>query len=284
MKSKLKRICVTILGTFFMAAGVTLFLEPMDMVTGGVTGLAIIVKDATGSIWNGGIPLWITNAICNVLLFTAGYFVLGKKYLKKTIFATVIFTIFLSLIPEIDLVKGDYILATVFGSMTCGIGFGLVFSTGSSTGGTDMLAAMIHKQWRAVSLAHILLAIDGCIVVIGGIIYGATSVLYAVITVYLTTRIMNAVLEGMKFAKMAWIISDQYKEISQEVLYSLDRGGTVLDAEGMYSNDEKKMLVCVVSSKELIELMDIVDKYDKNAFMIVSDVREVRGEGFRPFQ
>lgn len=269
-----------IMGVFLMAIGTNMFYDPTSMVTGGVTGLAIIIKGMTGHIISGGIPIWFTNIFVNILLFIGSYRILGKEFLKKTIFTTVMFSVALYVVPVIDVTQGDYLLAAVFGAVFSGVGIGFVFSVSSSTGGTDVLGAILHKYFRHYGIAQIIMVVDGAVVLLGAMVYGLEAALYATIAVYLTSKVMDGVLEGFKFAKLAFIISDNYTEIADAIMKDMRRGVTGLSARGMYSNAEKQMLVCAVSQKEIIVLMDIVNKNDPRAFMIVTDAREVLGEGF----
>lgn len=284
IKTKVSHYLLIIIGTFLMAASVNLVYDPLDMVTGGVTGLAIVIKKIT-SVWiKGGVPIWLTNLLLNIPLFLAAWLVRGKTFLKNTFFATISLTVALYIVPTFDIVYQDYLLAAVFGGVLGGIGLGLVFMTLSSTGGTDLLAMVLHKFMPYYTVPQILTVIDGLIVFAGVISFGLTKALYAIIAVYITTKVSDSLLEGLKFAKMAYIISDHYEEIAQMILKDLDRGVTGISATGMYSNKEKKMLFCVVSKKEIVELTDIVAKIDPKAFIIVSDAREVMGEGFREYR
>lgn len=273
-----------IMGTFLMAAAVNLVFEPLEMVTGGVSGLAIIIKNFT-SLWiDGGIPIWLSNIILNVPLFIGAYLLKGKTFLRNTLFATVSLTLGLYFVPRVNIVYQDYLLASVFGGIVTGAGLGLVFSTQSSTGGTDLLSMLINKFKPYYSVPQILTIVDGIIVIGGAISFGVSKALYAIIAVYITAKVSDGILEGLKFAKMAYIISDRYDEIAKRILDDLDRGVTGLSATGMYSSQDKKMLLCVVSKKEIIELTELVAEIDKKAFIIVSDVREVMGEGFREYR
>lgn len=280
MRIKANQTLVMIFGVVLMAIGINLFFDPTNMVTGGVTGIAIIIKGLTRNWIAGGVPLWFTNLFINIFLFMGSYKILGKDFLKKTIFATIMFSIALYFVPVIDIAKGDFLLASVFGGFFCGIGLGLVFSASSSTGGTDVLAAIVNRYFRDYTVAQIIMVIDGIVVIFGAIVYGIDVTLYAVIAVYITSKMMDAILEGLKFAKLALIISERYDEIAQMILKDMGRGLTALPAKGMYSNVERQMLVCAVSKKEITMLMDIVSKNDPKAFMIVTDAREVLGEGF----
>jgi uncharacterized membrane-anchored protein YitT (DUF2179 family) len=282
--SKLNHYIILTLGTILMALSINLVYEPLEMVTGGVTGLAIVIKKVS-SLWiKDGIPIWLTNIILNIPLLIAAVLVRGKTFLKNTLYATVSLSIAIYIIPTYDIVYQDYLLASVFGGLIGGVGLGLVFVTLSSTGGTDLLAMIINKYKPYYSVPQILIVIDGIIVLAGVISFGVTKALYAIIAVYITTKVSDGILEGLKFAKMAYVISDYYDEIAQQIMKDLDRGVTGVSATGMYSNKDKKMLFCVVSKKEIVELTEIVAKIDPRAFIIVSDVREVMGEGFREYR
>lgn len=275
------RYGLLLLGTLLIAVSVNLVYDPMGMVTGGVTGLAIAIKYLTGLVFEEGIPVWVTNIICNIPLFIAAFLILGKKTLGRTLFATVSLTIFIGLLPVKALFSEDLLLAAVFGGAIGGIGMGLVLLSMATTGGTDLLCMLIHAKKKHLSVPTLLLFVDGGVVLLGVFVFGINKALYAVIAVYITSKISDSILEGLKFAKMAYIISDNYIEIAQEIMSVLDRGVTGLNATGMYSNADKKMLFCVVSKKEMVEVLDIVNKKDKRAFVIISDAREVMGEGFR---
>lgn len=280
MNVKIKNYVLIFLGTILMAVATNMVFEPMNMVTGGISGIGIVIKNATAHWIPGGVSLWITNALLNVPLFIMAGMVKGKKFIMQTLFATVCFTVALSIVPSFPIIRDDYLLAAVFGGTVMGAGLGLVLMAGTSTGGTDLLGIIIQSFLRHYSVAQILFAIDSCIVLVGAMVFGMTSALYAVITIFITSKVMETILEGIKYGKLAFIISDQYLQIADEILHVMNRGATSISITGMYSNDDKKMLLCVVSPKEIVEIMDITQKNDPSAFLIVTDVREVMGEGF----
>lgn len=286
MKIRANKYLVMFLGTLLMAIGVNMFFEPTHMVTGGVSGLAIIIKSLTAgmlSICPKGIPLWFTNLFINIFLFLGSYKILGREFFNNTVVGTVMYSVSLYIIPIIDLARGDFLLAAIFGGAFSGVGLGLIFSAGGSTGGTDLLAAITHKHLKHYTVAQQIMVFDGMVVCGGAVMYGINVALYAIVAVYITSKMMDAIMEGLKFAKMAVVISDKYKEIADGVLHEMGRGITAIPAKGMYSNDEKNMLICAVGKKEITALMDIVDKNDPRAFMIVTDAREVLGEGFSEY-
>lgn len=262
------------LGTAIMAFAIKNIYDPVNMVTGGVSGLAIIFKE----LW--GAPLWLTNTLLNVPLFGAAYFIMGWKFIKRTLFATVLLSAFLYVLPEIDLTGSDMLLSTLFGGILSGVGTGLVFLGGCTTGGTDMLAVLIQRAMPYYTVAQVMQVLDGLIVAVGAMLFGIPAALYAMIAIFCLGKVTDGIIEGLKFSKQAYIISDRYDEIAQAIMSRMGRGVTSLEARGMYSGQEKKVLFCVVSKKEIVQLRQIAAEFDPKAFMIVNDAREVFGEGF----
>lgn len=280
LNPKVKDILFVIAGTFLVSIAINMVYDPLGMVTGGVTGIAIVIKSLTADLMPGGIPIWLTNIIINVPLFLAAIRVKGKKYILRTAFAFLCLTVFLYLVPAKQLIEGDFIIASVVGGVLMGAGMGLIFSAMFTTGGTDLLCALIHEKKKYYSMPKLLAIVDGMVVLLGVFVFGLERAVYAIIAVYLASKISDAIMDGMKFAKVAFIISDHYEEIAADIMKDLNRGVTCFDITGMYSNQKKKMLYCVVAKKEIVELTDLVHRRDTNAFITVSDAREVMGEGF----
>ncbi len=271
-------VCVQYLliitGAFIMGFAVKNMYDPVGLVTGGVSGIAIIIKDRAG------IPLWLTNTVLNIPLFLAAWKLEGFSFIKRTAVATGALSLSLYIIPELNILSEDILLASLFGGAVSGIGTGLVFLFGATTGGTDMLAALIRRGMRHYSISQIMQVLDGIIVMAGASLFGLNRALYACIAIFVVTKMSDGILEGMKFSKQAIIISDKSEEIAQAILNCLERGVTALDATGMYSGQKRGMLFCVVSRKEIIRLRELAWEIDPKAFVIMSDVREVLGEGF----
>lgn len=268
------------MGTGIMALAIQCIFEPIGLVTGGFSGIAIIMRKMTAGIVEGGVPLWLTNLALNVPVFIAALIIKGRKFLGRTVIGTVLLSFWLYVIPQVDLTQGDYMLSAVFGGVITGIGIGFVLLAKATTGGTDMVSALIQKYVRHYSVVQILQVIDGMVVLAGLYVFGLKPALYAIVAIFITSKVSDALMEGMKYSKAAFIITDYYKEIADAIMTQLDRGLTGLDATGMYSGDKKTVLYCVVSKKEIVELKDIVAKIDPKAFVIVTDAREVFGEGF----
>ncbi len=264
-----------IAGAFIMGFAIKNIYDPLNLVTGGVSGLAIVIKSKVG------VPLWLTNTLLNIPLFLASYRIKGWRFIKRTLVSTVSLSLSLYVIPEMMIMPADDILlSALFGGVISGVGSGMVFMTQATTGGTDMLAALLQKIMPHYSVPQIMQVLDAAIVLTGAAVFGIRPTLYALIAIYAVTRMSDGILEGLKFSKMVYIISDRYEEIAGTIMEEIDRGVTGLRAEGMYSGSDKMMLCCVVSRKEISQIKEIVREYDPRAFVIVSDVREVLGEGF----
>ena len=263
-----------ILGTAIMAVAIKMIYDPVSLVTGGVTGLGIIMKELIG------IPLWLTNTMLNIPLFVAAFLVKGWKFISRTVVATLALSFFLYVLPDINLGMEDVLLSALFGGVVSGIGTGLVFMARSTTGGTDLAAAVIQNYLRHFSVAQIMQVLDGLVVLAGAWIFGLDFALCAIIAVVVVAKVTDSILEGMHYSKVAFVISDKSDEIADAIMTDLERGVTGINGTGMYSGNAKNVLFCVVSQKELVQVKDIVSKIDPRSFVIVTDAREVLGEGF----
>lgn len=269
-----------IVGTALMSVAINSVFDMSGMVTGGFSGIAILVKQWTEGIIPGGMPLWITNMGLNIPLFLIGMKIGGFNFVKKALVGEVCLSFWLAVLPAFDIAGSDLLLAAVYGGVIQGIGIGLVFLGRGTTGGTDMMAALLQLKLRHYSIAQIMQFIDGAIVLIGMYVFGVQKALYAIIAVFLVTKVSDSMIEGLKFSKQAYIITSKPEEISKEIMEKLDRGVTGINGKGMYSRQDKLLLYCVVGRKEIVPLKELVDEIDPDAFVIVSDVREVLGEGF----
>lgn len=277
---KIRPFLLIAVGTLLMSFAYISIYDSTSMVTGGFTGIAIIVKHQSTFLVEGGIPLWITTFALNIPVFIIAYVVKGKQFVGRTIFATIFLTVYLAILPKFSLTKSDLLLSAVFGGVFNGAGIAMVLMSYSTTGGTDLIASIIQHYIKHYSIATIMQILDGAIVIIGAFIFGIEKSLYAVIAIYVTTLVSDRVIDGLKFAKGIYIISEKYEQISQCIMDEIGRGVTILKGTGKYSNKERPVIFCVVSKKQSIELKRITQDADPNAFIIVSDVREVMGEGF----
>ncbi len=283
-KMKLSYFLLIIVGTAGVAFAVQCMYDPCGLVTGGFSGVAIIIKSLTEHIVPGGVPLWLTNLLLNIPVFIVAYIKMGKRFIGRTLFGTVMLSVWLYILPVIDLTQGDMLLVALFGGVFSGAGMGMVLRANATTGGTDMVAALIQLKIRHYNVAQIMQILDGAIVIFGFFVFGLRPSLYAIVAIFVTTKVSDAILEGFKYSKAAYIITDKYEEVAKVLMEELDRGATGLKATGMYTGKDRCVLYCVVSKKQIVTLKEIVVNIDPKAFVIVSDVREVLGEGFLDYK
>lgn len=283
-KMKFSYFLLIIVGTAGVAFAVQCMYDPCGLVTGGFSGIAIIIKSLTEHIIPGGVPLWLTNLLLNIPVFIVAYIKMGKRFIGRTLFGTVMLSAWLYILPVIDLTQGDMLLVALFGGVFSGAGMGMVLRANATTGGTDMVAALIQLKIRHYNVAQIMQILDGAIVILGFFVFGLRPSLYAIVAIFVTTKVSDAILEGFKYSKAAYIITDKYEEVAKVLMEELDRGATGLKATGMYTGKDRCVLYCVVSKKQIVTLKEIVVNIDPKAFVIVSDVREVLGEGFLDYK
>ena len=280
-QKKLAEYLLIVAGTAVIAVSLQFFLDPDGMVPGGFTGIAIIVKELTKGIVPDGVPLWVTNLVLNVLMVPIVLKINGWDFAKRTVVGSLLLSFWLAVIPYVQLMEEpDLFLTSVFGGVSMGIGVGLVFLGKGTTGGTDMCGAILHHFFPYISLPKLMQLLDVVITSVGIMVFGIRIALYSIIVVYLTAKISDRIMEGSTSAKMLYIISDQSALIAEKIIEKLGRGVTGLQGRGMYTNQDKTILICVISPREIARIKDVVLEADSRAFVIVNDSREVLGEGF----
>ena len=272
-----------ILGTALLAFAINQIFAPANMVTGGVSGLAIVLEEAIWQSADVRIPIWVFNAVLNVHLFVMGFVTLGWDAMKRSLAGTIFLTVFLAIIPEQGLGLGDSLLTAVFGGVISGVGTGLIFSANGSTGGTDLLALVLTKRFRSMKVTQLLLIIDGLIVLVGAWMFGLTTALYTVIAIYTVSVASDRVLKGFHDAMAVYVISGGSRRIAGRIMENLERGVTKMSVTGAWSGEDKEMLFCVIGKRQLPQVKDIIMEIDENAFVVVTEANEVLGEGFRKF-
>lgn len=274
-----KDVSLFIIGSIIYALSVNVFTAPNKIAPGGITGIATMIN------YVAGLPIGMTGLVFNVPIFIWAIVEIGYKLVGKTIFATVLSSVAIDLVGKfLPTYTGEKILAAIFGGLLEGIGLSLVFMGGGTTGGTDLIARLLRKRFRNLSMGKIMLGIDLIIIVTSVFVYGSIeSALYAVITIFVSTRLIDTILYGTDIGtgKILFIISEKNDEIAQDILNDMERGVTVLKSRGAYSGRDGNVLLCAVSRYEVIKVKDIIRSYDKNAFIIIGDAGEISGEGFR---
>ena len=272
-----------LLGTTLLALAINWFLSPSGLVTGGISGTSIIVEEVTSNVFGVGVPLWVTNICLNIPLFLISIKQRGFKFAQKSLYSVLWLSValwFTGFFPNPFLTTGDLLLPAIFGGALIGAAIGLVIQAGGTTGGTDMLASIIKFKNPSFPITQLMLMIDGIIILCGFFIFGQEKAMYAVIAVFITSKVISNIIEGVHYAKAAFIISAHSDKIAKEIMEKIPRGVTGLKATGMYSKSDKEVLYVVVSQKEIMRLRDLVRDIDPKAFVTIADVKEVLGEGF----
>lgn len=257
-----------------MGLAVKMIFDTSGLVTGGVSGIAVILQ----KILN--IPMWLTNIVINVPLFIYGFRTLERRVLWDSFYANFIFTLAIGLLPDINPVGNDIFLSAIAGGFIMGTGLGIILSCDATSGGADLAAYMIQKKSKRIKTVWIIFIIDAIIIALGTPVFGIPSSIYGVISVFTISFVSEKIVDGPAVSRTAYIISRNSIEIAAIINRRLERGVTGIKVMGMYENKEKIMLVCVARKREIHKIVEIVEEADKQAFMWIGDAREVMGEGF----
>lgn len=292
-KEWFKVYSLIVVGTFIMAAGFVLFINPYKIVPGGVYGIAIVIHYLTEgafTFWPLGIPIGLLGLVMDIPLTLMGMKILGPRFGVKTIVGFILTASFMDLLTWFigrndPLELGDQILlASIFGGVMIGFGLGLIFRSRATSGGTDIVAMIINK-YTGLPLGQLLIIVDSVIVLIGLAAFGDWKIpLYSWIVIFITGKVIDITLRGISYEKTMFIISDKHEEIRQKIIVDLDRGGTMFVGKGMYSEQEKNMIYTNVSRREYQILKDYIRQIDPDAFVTVIDANEILGHGFKPLK
>ena len=275
-------ILALVAGSALYAGAVNLFTVPNNIAPGGVTGIATIFNHLFG------LPIGTMILIINIPLFLIGAKVMGFRFLGKTAVATVLVSVFIDVsAPFIDrfAYTSDSLLASVYGGVLSGAGLAIIFLRGGTTGGTDILARVIHRYKPHFSMGRLILILDAIIITGAGIAYRSVdSALYAVIVIFASSVVIDRVLFGADAGKAVYVMSKKSEEITKAIMERMGRGVTLLDGHGAYTGQKKTIILCVVRKHETTRLRRLVDEIDPDAFMLISGAGEVLGEGFKSLE
>ncbi|WP_425058460.1 hypothetical protein SCACP_31120 [Sporomusa carbonis] len=267
------------LGTVITALALNIFLIPNKVAAGGVSGLATVFHHAFG------FPVGMTMLALNVPLFLASVKILGTRFGINTLYGAAVLSAAVDLTaPYTPVLTSDLLLNSLYGGVVSGVGMGLVFKFRGTTAGTDLAAAIINKL-TGISVGQALLGVDFFVITLAGIMFKSAELsLYALISLFVTTQIIDLVQEGPSAAKAFFIMSCSPDAVSDAIMTELGRGVTLLAGCGAYTKSERNVVFCVVSTSEVSRLKDLVYRIDRQAFVIVADAHEVLGEGFGSYQ
>ena len=272
---------IIFVGATLTAFGTKYIFDPAGLVTGGVSGLSIIIRQLSETWLPFTIPLWLSSILLNVPIFAFAAVTSGLRSILRTGAVWLIMTVELYFFPDCTLFPdSNLLLICVYGAVVYGAAVGLLISARATSGGTDLLAYTLHRYFRHINLGRMIQIIDGLIVVAGAIVFSVEHTLFAVICVYLTGRVTDYIINTGRSAKAALIISRQSDKIAAGIMRDLNRGVTGLSGTGMFTGEDKKVLLCICSKRDIVSIKDIVRECDPEAFVVVADAAEVMGEGF----
>ena len=265
-----------IVGSIIYAASFRFFIYPNDVVLGGVVGIATILNYLTD------IPVGVMTIVFNIPLFIFSWRHLGLKFLISSLIAMLISSTLMDLMENIHFVATtDPLLASTFGGVIKGLGLGLIYSTTATVGGTDIIAKFLRKKYQHINFSTFILIMDVFIFLIFALLFGKLdSAMYSAICMFITTHVIDLILYGAVNSKVCYIITDESVALKEAITGKLRRGVTYIHGEGAWSGQQKNIILCVIKRSQIVELRKLVRDIDSNAFMIVSDSREVFGKGF----
>lgn len=274
VRAEMKNVLLILVGLIFCALGFNLFLIPNNIAAGGFTGIAQLINSVTG------FPVGTIALILNVPLFLVSMKSLGLRFGVRSLAATIGFSLLLDNL-HVPVITHDLWLSTVYGGLVSGLGFGLILRGSATTGGTDMLASLIHRLIPSIRVSVGMFIIDGLVILASAFVYDTAAAMYALICILISNVVIDFVLEGPNSSHSFFIISDKSDEIASRIMQELDRGVTGLEGMGMYSHQHKRVLLCVVSRMETVTLRRIVFSVDPKAFVISAKAHDTYGEGFK---
>lgn len=277
MKGPVRKLVDTlfiIVGSFIMAISFNMFFVPNQIAPGGVSGLSVIVE-----AWLGIEPAY-TQWMLNIPLFVLGFWLLGRDYGIRSLLGSIILPLFVYLTSDWMVPTTNMLLASIYGGIGVGIGMGIVYRGRGSTGGLTILAQIVQK-YSGLSFSFSVVLLDALVITSAALVLTLEQALYALIGLYVTGKVIDAIELGFNFTKVAYIISDHTEPITKAILQDLDRGLTKLDGKGGYTGEDRTVLMVVVGQSEIQRLKTVVQSVDPNAFVIISNAHEVLGEGFQ---
>lgn len=270
------RYSIIIVGITIMSIGVNGFLRQAHLLSGGVAGVA------TGINYLSNINVGFITFIINIPIFILGFIFLEKDFLITSLVNMVLFSVIIGITQEVGnfIPLNDVLLQSIYGGILCGIGNGLVFRTKSSLGGTDIVGAILKNKLN-IPIKNTTFGLNLAIVSVSSLLFGLNLALYTLIAMFINAQVMSYTKDALNDEKAVMIFSNSSESIASEIMESLVRGVTFLQAEGGYTNEKKKIIYCVVLSREIPKIKEIATKYDKRAFISVNDINEVKGKGFK---
>ena len=277
--TQLKSFLFTIIGTMLTSLGIGVFLTPNKIVGGGVSGISTILYHSLS------LPVGISFFMINALLLIAGYKILGKNFTLKTLIGTSLLSVFAQIFVYVPYYTQNTMIAALFGGAFYGVGIGLSFVAGASTGGTDILGRLLQCKFPTIPIGKVLLGVDGIVIIISLLMFKNIELsLFGIITLFISSYTIDFVIAKFNISRIAFVITDRGDEISQHLVSTSPRGVTLIEATGAYTKEQKKLLFCALKESESDFFQDKILAIDSNAFIVFSESQQIKGNGFRLYK
>lgn len=280
LRSSANLIAGTVLGSALFALGFSCFLLPNEISTGGISGVALILVELLGFGSVGALSIFI-----NLPLFALAGLKVGRRFFLGSLLGMLVSSALIDLFAGVPMPHMETLVGALYGGTLCGLGLGMVFSSGASTGGSDIVVRLLKLRWRDIPIGQISMCFDAVVAVITGLVFrDLNKALYTGITVFLCGKVMDAVIYRFDYSKVALIITKEHQRIAEAISARLDRGATFLNGEGSFTHREMKVVLTAVKRQQITELKELVMEIDPDAFVIVQEAHQVLGDGFRRYR
>lgn len=275
MRENFKKYVGLCIGALISALALDLFLAPNKIAPGGASGVGIILNSAFS------VPVSVTVFSINAVLFYFARKRFCKRVLLMTLVSTALLAVFIQLFSFLKPLGDDMLLSAIFGGAAFGAGSGLTIACGASTGGTDFLAVILNDKFSNIKIADIIMFADLAVAIVSGAVFKDYSLfMYALLALYISTRVVDRVINGFNFARLVYVVSEKSEMLAEKIVNELDMGVTAIYGKGMYTGDNRLVLMCAMKRNDFPKFLNLVKTTDKNAFIILAEANEVLGEGF----
>ncbi len=281
-KEILRNMLLVVLGSIISCSGFVMFFEPAGINCGGISGVAMLIKEVVKSPY---VTIGLVSAIINIPLFLVGFKKIGKYFFFGSMLGMAISALGFDLLGKVlPIPEVEPLVAVIFGATIIGVGLGIVFLAGASTGGVDIVARLLKLKFRNCPIGKLILVFDMCTAVATGIVYkNFNNTLYSALALFLVSVVLDYVIYSMDYAKVAYVITDKHEEVAKVIAQDMERGVTLLQGKGYYTQADKQVILCAVKRKQVAELKEQVYRVDPKAFVILQDAHQVLGDGFKRY-
>ncbi len=275
MLLNLRKAVLVFIGSLIAAMGVSMFLSPCKIVSGGLAGLSTTLHYAFG------FSLGATPIVANILLLFIAYWILGKEFVMKTVGGAFSFSVLLEILSHFEPMTENVFIAAIFGGLLFGLGIGISFSAGGSTGGTDIVGRLVQHYFPSFPIGKAMLFVDGLVIASSLLVFGDRDLIFlGVISLFISSYMVDWVIKRLNVSRIAFVVTSKGAEVTQHLISTSPRGVTVIDVSGGFTNERKQILFCAMKQKEVEDFNRKVKQIDENSFVVFSESQEILGNGF----